>query len=239
MRLTGEWPGRVHMRTRWGSARARPRNHLTRDALLSVGRHNTKLIRATSRALIGLGAPAVFSPPNPPDRIAAWREAGYVPYSRFGVMRAPLTQPVPAGRFPVAIGNGGSVAAAISVDQSAFEPEWQYDDACLEDALEATATRALLICEVESVLSGYAVVDLAGPQGFLQRLAVHPNHHRRGIGRALVRAGMQWSRNRGAGIMVLNMKLDNEVARRLYRGEGFVEDTAPLVVMRLDPATSG
>ncbi len=43
MRLTGEWPGRVHIRTRWGTAEGRPRNHLTDDALLTVGRQGERL----------------------------------------------------------------------------------------------------------------------------------------------------------------------------------------------------
>ena len=45
---------------------------------------------------------------------------------------------------------------------------------------------------------GYAITGRAGSIGYLQRLAVLPDHQRRGIGHALVMDGLLWARRRGS-----------------------------------------
>ncbi len=67
---------------------------------------------------------------------------------------------------------------------------------------------------------------LAGTQQrrdfYVKGLAVDPDVRRRGIGRALVRAGATHARERGAATMVLNVWVGNEAAIALYEAEGFV-----------------
>ncbi len=234
MRLTGEWPGRVHIRTRWGSADGRPRNHLTDDALLHVRRRSERLVRAATSSLHGLGAPAVFSPPLPSEDIGAWRQVDYRPYARFVVMRGSLERPIPRATSTVTVASSDSLARAVEVDQSSFPAEWQYDEECLRDALHATPHHDLLVSEDEGTITGYGVVGLAGPQGYLQRIAVEPRYRGQGVGASILRTGMQWARNRGARMLVLNTQIDNHPAGRLYRREGFTEDLESLVVLRHD-----
>jgi [ribosomal protein S18]-alanine N-acetyltransferase len=67
-------------------------------------------------------------------------------------------------------------------------------------------------------LIGYAGLARAGAEAEIHTLAVDPAHHRRGIGRALLRALL----DRAVGATVfLEVRTDNESAINLYRSEGF------------------
>ncbi|MDQ1744827.1 MAG: [ribosomal protein S18]-alanine N-acetyltransferase [Pseudonocardiales bacterium] len=52
-------------------------------------------------------------------------------------------------------------------------------------------------------------------------VGVLPSARRRGVGRLLVRALVAEARRRRAGEVLLEVREDNEAARRLYAGEGF------------------
>ncbi|MGH3766117.1 MAG: ribosomal protein S18-alanine N-acetyltransferase [Pseudonocardiaceae bacterium] len=67
-------------------------------------------------------------------------------------------------------------------------------------------------------LIGYAGLARAGVEAEIHTLAVDPAHHRRGIGRALLRAVL--SHAVGATVF-LEVRTDNESAIQLYRSEGF------------------
>ena len=67
-------------------------------------------------------------------------------------------------------------------------------------------------------LIGYVGLARVGVQAEVHTLAVDPTHHRRGIGRALLRAVLD--RAQGATVF-LEVRTDNESAINLYRSEGF------------------
>ncbi len=73
---------------------------------------------------------------------------------------------------------------------------------------------------IEGVV-GYAISGRAGPEGYLQRLAVHPNVQGNGIGSALVFDALNWMRRSRATRAVVNTHDDNLDALRLYRRIGF------------------
>ena len=218
--------------TRWGTAIARPRNAHTNEALLTARRPNERLLATAAGRLVDQGYSAVVSPPVPSRRTAPWVAAGFAPYEVFVVMRASLRLPVssPADQVTTL----SDPEAALAVDRTAFDAEWQYSPAGLTDSLRATATSRLLGIENGSGPSAYAVVGLAGPQGFLQRIAVRPEEQGKGLGRSLVRAAKQWARNRGAEVMVLNSRIGNQGAHSLYRSEGFEMDDEHLHVLRYE-----
>lgn len=67
-------------------------------------------------------------------------------------------------------------------------------------------------------LIGYAGLARVGVDAEIHTLAVDPLYHRRGVGRALLRAVLD--RARGATVF-LEVRTDNESAINLYRSEGF------------------
>lgn len=84
------------------------------------------------------------------------------------------------------------------------------------------ATRWYLVARQEGDLVGYAGVFLAGDEADVQTVAVAGRAQGRGIGARLVRALADWARSRGACVLHLEVRADNDPALGLYRRLGFV-----------------
>ena len=67
-------------------------------------------------------------------------------------------------------------------------------------------------------LIGYAGLAKVGAEAEIHTIAVDPAHHRRGIGRALLRAVLDHAAD---ATVFLDVRTDNESAIKLYRSEGF------------------
>lgn len=120
--------------------------------------------------------------------------------------------------------------AILAVDAAAFEPFWRFDQAGLIEARTATPSNRLRVT-ANGPLVGFAVTGRAGTRGYLQRLAVHPEHHHHGIGTALVLDALHWLRRRGVQTAVVNTQEANEVALALYRYLGFTPQPDGLAVL--------
>ena len=79
--------------------------------------------------------------------------------------------------------------------------------------------------------AGYAVTGVAGWRAYVQRLGVHPDAQRQGVGRALLLDGLRWARRRRARTVVVNTHEDNVAARSLYESAGFVALPQGLLVL--------
>jgi ribosomal protein S18 acetylase RimI-like enzyme len=109
---------------------------------------------------------------------------------------------------------------AADVDRAAFGPEWSLDDAAIDDVRRATpAHRARLAGG--SMLHAYAITGRDERQGFLQRLAVAPEHQGQGLGTALVLDALRWSGRWRADRVLVNTPTTNLVALGLYERLGF------------------
>lgn len=123
--------------------------------------------------------------------------------------------------------------AVLAVDARAFAPFWRLDEPALDEALGATpSTRFRVVPAGADDIAGYAVTGRAGRRGFLQRLAVDPDHQGGGLGRALVIDGLAWCRRRGVERVVVNTQEANERARQLYLDLGFRQLPGGLAVLR-------
>jgi ribosomal protein S18 acetylase RimI-like enzyme len=123
----------------------------------------------------------------------------------------------------------------LAVDAAAFPTFWRLDAAGLADALAATPSARFRIATDRSkgrTIVGYAVTGRAGPRGYLQRLAVHPDHQRAGLGGALVVDGLRWLRRWGAKEVLVNTQEGNDAAVHLYEALGFQLRPEGLAVLR-------
>lgn len=128
----------------------------------------------------------------------------------------------------------------LDIDARAFEPFWALDRQGLDDAVRATPTSRYRVAGARGeAIVGYAVTGRAGDRGYLQRLAVHPDHHRCGVGRALVADALHWLRGSGARVAMVNTQERNAGALALYLACGFVEEPAGLTVLSLELAPQG
>lgn len=131
--------------------------------------------------------------------------------------------------------------ATLTLDNRAFSGFWALDRAGLADALTATPVRRFRLARSGGQILGYAVTGRSGPRGYLQRLAVDPDHHRQGIATALVADALWWLRRTGAQVAVVNTQDDNAGALSLYERCGFEVEPEGLTVLtrRLDgPSTA-
>ena len=70
---------------------------------------------------------------------------------------------------------------------------------------------------------GLCRIDALGDGAHLEQLSVHPEHGRRGIGRGLLRAGIDWARAHGYDELTLTTYRDVPWNGPFYASEGFVE----------------
>jgi ribosomal protein S18 acetylase RimI-like enzyme len=125
--------------------------------------------------------------------------------------------------------------AVLAVDEVAFPAFWRLDRAGLDDALAATPTARFRLGtgpDDDGVVA-YAIWGRAGTRGYLQRLAVDPEHRRAGYASALVADGLRWLRRRGSTTAVVNTQVDNGAALTLYERLGFARQ-GRLVVLEAE-----
>lgn len=80
-------------------------------------------------------------------------------------------------------------------------------------------------------IEGTSWKDLRGPCGYVHDVYVDPDARRRGAGRALMSAGIEWIRSKGRTQVVLLTMTQNEHAKRLFGSLGF---RSTMVEMTLD-----
>ena len=83
--------------------------------------------------------------------------------------------------------------------------------------------REFLVEAADGTLAGFCVTwpDETNRTGYFEPVAVHPEHQRLGLGRALLRTGMLAMRGWGMEWAEVMYGVDNPASGELYRGEGF------------------
>jgi len=82
---------------------------------------------------------------------------------------------------------------------------------------------ALVVLVAGEPPQGFARIDALAGGAHLEQLAVHPDHVRRGIGRALVRSAISWAGAHGFDELTLATYRDVAWNGPFYASEGFVE----------------
>jgi ribosomal protein S18 acetylase RimI-like enzyme len=122
--------------------------------------------------------------------------------------------------------------AILAVDAKSFAAPWNMTRDALATACRATSDHVVLVASrAAQPVAGYALVGRSATNAYLQRLAVHPSLRRRGIAHSLVRDGLAWAHDHGAGHLFVNTEPHNEAALSLYASLGFVADSRRLVVL--------
>jgi ribosomal-protein-alanine N-acetyltransferase len=95
----------------------------------------------------------------------------------------------------------------------------------LRNGWETETQRCLLVAEMNEQIAGFAVgllhPDASDRIAELESVAVSASYRRAGIGRALCRAVLDWSRSQGATEVVLEVRASSSVAVALYASLGF------------------
>ena len=107
---------------------------------------------------------------------------------------------------------------------------WRYDPAHVlramrrrETVVLAATGRQTYVARDRPALSGFAIMDFGDERAHLVLLAVQPAQRRLGIGRRLVEWLLESAVTAGMASVHLELRADNEAARRFYRVLGFSE----------------
>lgn len=161
--------------------------------------------------------------------------AGFEPCQQLALLTRPIQSGLPDINGGIAIRRARRAdrPSVLAVDQAAFEPFWQLDQAGLRDALRATPFRHFRVVgnDADTALAGYAISGRSGPAGYLQRLAISPHQQGQGAGAALVIDGLRWMARWGATQAWVNTPLHNTGALRLYERLGFEQVPPGLQVL--------
>ena len=109
---------------------------------------------------------------------------------------------------------------AARLDAAAFGAEWSLDADAIQDVRHATPAHRARVAGDDGPVA-YAISGRDVRQGFLQRLAVAPEHQGRGWGTALVLDSLRWAGRWRADRVLVNTPTTNLVALGLYEGLGF------------------
>jgi GNAT superfamily N-acetyltransferase len=179
------------------------------------------------------GFASVVTPALAPAEQRPFLLSGFDVHERLHLLAHDLFELPPFTRRATRRARRADRRPVLAVDAAAFSPFWRLDDAGLQEALEAVpSTRFRVITAVGGRVIGYAIAGAAARQGYLQRLAVHPDHQHDGRGTALIADALRWMKRRGASRAVVNTQLGNEAALALYRRTGFSLQPAGLAVLR-------
>ncbi len=155
---------------------------------------------------------------------SAFEQVGFVERESLHLLRHDLkTVPEPSDSTEVSLRSGrrSDIDAVLEIDRESFDTFWVLDRDGFQAVRKATPVHHFTVAVINSTVVGYAVSGRSLRAAFLQRLGVHPDVRRSGIGAQLVRDAVVWARNEGANSMLVNTQDRNEKAVRLYQRFGF------------------
>jgi ribosomal protein S18 acetylase RimI-like enzyme len=112
---------------------------------------------------------------------------------------------------------------ASRIDGAAFGAGWCIDRVGIGDVRSATPRHRARSVRVDAQLVAYAISGRDGRNGYIQRLAVSPEHQSRGYGAALVSDSLRWMARWRVQRALVNTHIGNEPALALYHRLGFTD----------------
>jgi [ribosomal protein S18]-alanine N-acetyltransferase len=110
------------------------------------------------------------------------------------------------------------VVPLAEIERRCFSDPWS--EASFREALESPWTFGLVAHTGRSI-AGYLIGREVAGTGEVLNLAVAPNLRRRGVARALLRAGLSFFRRRRVEEVYLEVRESNQSAQALYLSLGF------------------
>lgn len=119
-------------------------------------------------------------------------------------------------------GKAGDAAAIAAIEGACFSRPWSEYSIVGHLSAEGKTTLTL-VAEEDGRLLGVLLLSCLPPEGEVYRLAVLPEARRRGLGRALMAAGLGALAAAGVRRVFLDVRVSNAAAISLYASFGFTE----------------
>lgn len=182
------------------------------------------------------GYASVLTPALSSSEQTVFLDHGFTVHERLHLLRHDLHNPPSSSANSITLRRGRTrdITAVLQLDGLAFDGFWRFDLQGLVDARSATPRSRFRVAWNGDRIVGYHIAGVARRLGYLQRLAVHPDFHGRGIGTALVGDALRWCRRRGCDSVLVNTQEINQRAHSLYRHLGFTDEPTGLAVLIAD-----
>jgi ribosomal protein S18 acetylase RimI-like enzyme len=191
-------------------------------------------IAACIDELAARGVTRAVTPALSPYEAEPFFQAGFELHERLHLLARTIDEQPPAPTHRLRRGRPWDRSRVLELDGKAFEQFWRFDAFSLKEARRATPVHRFRVAVVEGRVAGYAVTGRAGGRGYLQRLAVDPEMHGRGIGTSLVNDCLRWLHGKGVSLALVNTQERNRRALDLYEHLGFVQQRDGLLVLCWD-----
>lgn len=112
------------------------------------------------------------------------------------------------------------IDAALAIEQELFPDAWAVETFWAELA-RVPETRHYLVADDDGAVVGYAGLMTVGRQADVQTVAVAADQQGHGHGATLLRTIIDEATRRGCTEVLLEVRVDNEVALHLYEKTGF------------------
>ncbi len=124
-----------------------------------------------------------------------------------------MTPPAPR---PLA---AADVAAVAALERQVFGDPWSRRS--FEELLGLEHIRGFVLGDERGGLAGYAVCSCIADEGEVLNVAVAPTLRRRGLGKVLLEACLDWLAERGARVAYLEVRRSTAAAIAMYTRRGF------------------
>ena len=222
----------------FGWARAAPWRGHADIAHLVLGERvpsDPSVIDSCLNALRRSGYTTVVTTAMPPGDALPFVDAGFEMRERLHLLEHDLVTLPRARPNPPRLRRAWRTdrAPVLALDHLAFDEFWRLEDLGLREALQATPAVRFRVGVPARPPAGdapdrerfeaaaYAITGRAGGQGYLQRIAVHPDDRRQGWGQALVLDALRWLRRHDVRRALVNTQWKNKGAMALYESCGF------------------
>jgi ribosomal-protein-alanine N-acetyltransferase len=111
------------------------------------------------------------------------------------------------------------LAAVTRIHAASFDDAWSTP--MLRRILAMPGAGGIVARDGGEDVMGFALSRIAGGECEILSLAVDPLYRRRGIGRTLLNAAVEWAQISRASAVFLEVAEDNDAARTLYVAHGF------------------
>ena len=196
---------------------------------------SARLVHKCMEQLARLGFREAVTAAMPAHESAGFVAAGFRESERLHLLERRITsQDRLASRVPQSVSlrraRRTDLDDVLAVDARSFGSFWRLDADGVNDARSATTYARYRLARRGDATIGYAITGRQGRAGYLQRLAVDPDHRGIGVGSALVIDGVRWLAMWRAVSVVVNTQETNATALALYESLGFARKPDGLTV---------
>ena len=162
-----------------------------------------------------------------PQAGARFERLGFEPIQSLMLLEhrslASVSEVSPTGSAPAVRLPSSADGDASRVDVAAFGPGWCIDRIGISDVRSATPRHRARAIRSGGEIVAYAISGRDGKNGYVQRLAVSPEHQHRGHGGTLVTDALRWMAGWRVQRALVNTHVGNDAALALYHRVGFTD----------------